>query len=121
MISKFLMSGDKRLVELRGQSPRAEEEKELTPQNLSKIVPELSARSRSRSPPKRQREEDEEDEDSRDVTVSKRPCPELDDQDIKEVQISVNLARIEEPNLEEILAKIGDEGVSSIKRTVLAD
>jgi hypothetical protein len=35
--------------------------------------------------------------------------------------LSDYVARIEEPNLEEILAKIGDEGVSSIKRTVLAD
>jgi hypothetical protein len=35
--------------------------------------------------------------------------------------VSNYVARIEEPNLEEILAKMGSEGVSSIKRTVLAD
>jgi hypothetical protein len=36
-------------------------------------------------------------------------------------KVSDYVARIEEPNLEEILAKIENEGVSSIKRTVLAD
>jgi hypothetical protein len=35
--------------------------------------------------------------------------------------VSDYVARIEEPNLEEILAKLGSEGLSSIKRTVLAE
>jgi hypothetical protein len=35
--------------------------------------------------------------------------------------VSDYVARIEEPNLEEILAKLGSEGFSSIKCTVLAE
>jgi hypothetical protein len=35
--------------------------------------------------------------------------------------ISDDVARIEEPDLEEILAKIGSEGLSGIKRTILTE
>jgi hypothetical protein len=85
LVSNFLLRGDKRLVRLRGQFARTREDKELTPQTLSKIVPEISARSRSRSPPKRLREEEnEENEDSHDVTATKRRRLEGDDQEVKE-------------------------------------
>jgi hypothetical protein len=39
MVSNFLMRGDKRLVKLRGPSPRAEDEKESRTQKLSKNCP----------------------------------------------------------------------------------